>query len=131
MLDISREDDTIAALATPSGPGGIGIVRVSGPLSAQFFRSVFRPAKPIEVIQSHRLYYGWACDPRDDTVMDEVLAVLMKAPHSYTKEDVLEIQCHSGPAILRRILETLIGQGVRLADPGEFTKRAFLNGIRI
>jgi len=126
--DISREDDTIAALATPSGPGGIGIVRVSGPLSAQLFRSVFRPAKPIEVIQSHRLYYGWACDPQNDTIMDEVLAVLMKAPHSYTKENVLEIQCHSGPAILRRILETLIGQGARLADPGEFTKRAFLNG---
>jgi len=126
--DIYRGEDTIVALATPSGPGGIGIVRVSGPLSAQLFRSVFRPVKPIKVIQSHRLYYGWACDPRDHTVVDEVLVVLMKAPHSYTKEDVMEIQCHSGSAILRRIIETLIGQGARLADPGEFTKRAFING---
>lgn len=128
MPDIYRDEDTIAALATPSGPGGIGIVRVSGPLSAQLFSSVFRPVKPIKTIQSHRLYYGWACDPRDDTVIDEVLTVLMKAPHSYTKEDVMEIQCHSGSAILRRIIESLIAQGARLADPGEFTKRAFLNG---
>ncbi len=128
MPDIYRENDTIAALATPSGPGGIGIIRVSGPLSAQLFRSVFRPAKRIEMIQSHRLYYGRACNPQDGAVLDEVLAVLMKAPHSYTREDVLEIQCHSGPAVLRHILETLIKQGARLADPGEFTKRAFLNG---
>ncbi|NIA08347.1 MAG: tRNA uridine-5-carboxymethylaminomethyl(34) synthesis GTPase MnmE [Nitrospiraceae bacterium] len=126
--DIKREEDTIAAIATPMGPGGIGIVRVSGPLSTRLFRSIFRPAKTPKKIQSHRLYYGWVFDPHENTTVDEVLAVLMKAPHSYTREDVLEIQCHSGPAVLRRILEIVIGQDVRLAEPGEFTKRAFLNG---
>ncbi len=128
MHDIKKEEDTIAAIATPLGPGGIGIVRVSGPLSIRLFRSILRPAKTPKEIQSHRLYYGWVLDPQRDAVVDEVLAVVMKAPHSYTREDVLEIQCHSGPAILRRILEIVIGQGVRLAEPGEFTKRAFLNG---
>jgi tRNA modification GTPase len=128
VSNIIREEDTIVALATPPGPGGIGIVRISGYLALHFFKSVFLPVKPIETIQSHRLYYGWAYDPENNSIIDEVLAVLMKAPHSYTKEDVLEIQCHSGPAILRQIIETLIGQGARLADPGEFTKRAFLNG---
>ncbi len=126
--DIEREEDTIAAIATPMGSGGIGIVRVSGPLSTQLFRSIFRPARPVRDIQSHRLYYGWVFDPHTDMVVDEVLAVLMKAPHSYTREDVLEIQCHSGPAVLRRILEIVIAGDVRLAEPGEFTKRAFLNG---
>jgi tRNA modification GTPase len=122
------EDDTIAAIATPMGKGGIGIVRVSGPLAVSIFRSVFRPGKPIEVVDSHRLYYGWASDPDRDRRIDEVFAALMLAPNSYTREDVLEIQCHSGPAVLRRILDLVIRQGARLAEPGEFTRRALLNG---
>jgi tRNA modification GTPase len=122
------EDDTIAAIATPMGKGGIGIVRVSGPLAVSIFHAVFRPAKPVEQIDSHRLYYGWASDPEGDRHIDEVLATLMRAPNSYTREDVLEIQCHGGPAVLRGILALVIRQGARLAEPGEFTRRALLNG---
>lgn len=128
MSDLYREDDTIAAIATPFGPGGIGIVRVSGSLATSLFRSVFRPAKPINQIAPNRLYYGWTVDPATGEAIDEVLAVLMRAPCSYTREDILEIQCHSGPAILHRILEMTLAQGARLAEPGEFTRRAFLNG---
>ncbi len=127
-MTLLRENDTIAAVATPLGPGGIGIVRVSGELSPDLFNRLFRPARPIKSLQSHRLYYGWFVEPETGNPVDEVLAVLMRAPHSYTAEDVLEIQCHSGPAILHRILETLLSCGARLADPGEFTRRAFLNG---
>lgn len=128
MPDIVRQDDTIAAIATPFGTGGIGIVRASGPMTIPLFKSVFRPARPVRTIRSHHLYYGWVVDPGDNNLVDEVLAVVMMAPHSYTTEDVLEIQCHSGPAVVRRILEILLEDGARLAEPGEFTKRAFLGG---
>ena len=128
MPDRFRESDTIAAIATPVGPGGIGIVRASGPLAQAIFRKVFRPARRVGVPESHHLYYGWVIDPDAASVIDEALATLMLAPRSYTREDVLEIQCHSGPAVLARILEVCLAQGARLAEPGEFTKRAFLNG---
>lgn len=123
-----HEDDTIAAIATPVGKGGIGIIRTSGPLSRDIFRSVFKPSTPIKDIKSHHLYYGWVTVPETGEIIDEALTVLMKAPKSYTREDVLEIQCHSGSAILRRILELMLSHGARLAEPGEFTKRAFLKG---
>ncbi len=127
--NIIRDNDTIAAIATPVGPGGIGIVRVSGPFSSSIFNRVFKPARPVARPISHRLYYGWVIDPENQgALIDEALAVLMYSPHSYTREDVLEIQCHSGPAVMSRILQICLGQGARLAEPGEFTKRAFLNG---
>ncbi len=123
------DNDTIAAVATPMGPGGIGIVRVSGPLSPAIFRRVFKPAGPVTRPASHRLYYGRAIDPENqEALIDEALAVIMYSPHSYTREDVLEIQCHSGPAVVNRILKACLSQGARLAEPGEFTRRAFLNG---
>ncbi len=129
MPDKFRDNDTIAAIATPIGPGGIGIVRVSGPMAAALFKKVFRPARSVSEPVSHHLYYGWVIDPgTGGAVIDEALVTLMYAPHSYTAEDVLEIQCHSGPAVLSRILQVCISQGARLAEPGEFTKRAFLNG---
>ncbi len=120
--------DTIAAIATPCGPGGIGIVRVSGPLSITIRNQVFRPSLAAESMESHRMYLGWAVDPASGSVLDEVLAVVMKAPRSYTREDVLEIHCHGGPAVLRAVLGAVVQLGARPAGRGEFTKRAVLNG---
>ncbi len=127
-VHLTRDEDTIAAIATPLGTGGIGVVRVSGSKAESIFRQIFYPNRQIEKLESHRLYYGWVKESPDSPPVDEVLSVVMKAPHSYTCEDVLEIQCHSGPAVLKRILEMALSRGARLAEPGEFTKRAFLNG---
>lgn len=119
--------DTIAAPATPSGPGGIGIIRISGCQAESTLERLFRPTRPRQRLRSHQLYHGQILDPALG-VVDEVLAVIMRAPHSYTREDVVEIHCHGGQVILRRILDLLLDLGVRLANPGEFTQRAFLNG---
>lgn len=120
--------DTIAAIATPVGQAGIGIVRLSGPLAEEIARNIFRPRPPLSALQSHRLYLGRIQDPADGTLVDEVLLTLMAAPRSYTREDVVEIHSHSGYRLLSRILEIVLTQGARLARPGEFTFRAFING---
>lgn len=127
---VGSSEDTIAAIATPPGPGGIGIIRISGPLSLSIFKKFFRPRykKPEPVVASHRLYYGWIIDPASSRPIDEVLAVYMRAPHTYTREDVVEIHCHGSYLVLQEILSIITADNVRLADPGEFTKRAFLNG---
>jgi tRNA modification GTPase len=131
------ESDTIAAIATPVGSSGIGIVRISGPTAIDISKQIFLPhrrnfrndkEKFFKSVRSHRLYYGYICDPKQNSVVDEVLMVLMKTPHSYTREDVIEIQSHSGSVILSKILQLSLECGARLAEPGEFTKRAFLNG---
>ncbi len=119
---------TIAAIATPIGPGAIGVVKVSGPLCEQIFRRLFKPRRELKEIQSHRLYYGFIQDPETGEVVDEVLITLMRRPHTYTREDVLEIYGHSGYLVLTKILELVLREGARLAEPGEFTRRAFLNG---
>lgn len=121
-------EDTIAAIATAPGAGGIGIVRVSGPEAERILREVFVPAgaRKAEVFESHRLMYGRIVDGGE--TLDECMAVLMRAPKSYTREDVAEIQSHGGTQVLRRVLEALLRRGARLAEPGEFTRRAFLNG---
>lgn len=119
--------DTIAAPATASGPGGIGIIRLSGPKAEAMLQAAFRPTRPPKRLRSHQLYHGQIVDTRNQ-VVDEVLAVVMRGPHSYTREDVVEIHCHGGQVILGRILDLLLELGVRLANPGEFTQRAFLNG---
>jgi len=121
------EDDTIAAIATPPGAGGIGIIRVSGREARRIAAEIFRPAKPGQ-LESHRLTYGHIVDPADGRVIDEVMLCYMRAPNSYTREDVVEIQAHAGSVVLRTILSLVTGLGARLAEPGEFTKRAFLNG---
>jgi tRNA modification GTPase len=120
--------DTITAIATSLGQAGIGIVRISGPLSTEIAQRVFIPAKDIKDIESHRLYLGRFVDPSTGEMVDEVLLSFMKAPYSYTREDVIEINSHSGPILLSRILRIIIDQGARLAEPGEFTFRAFING---
>lgn len=119
--------DTIAAVATPPGMGGIGIIRISGPDALPVLRQVFVPRKPHPTFTSHTLYYGTVLD-RDHQVLDEALAVYMRAPHTYTREDVVELHCHGSSLVLQAILRTLFAIGCRPADPGEFTKRAFLAG---
>jgi tRNA modification GTPase len=127
-MAFNGETDTIAAIATPHGESGIGIVRISGPLSEKVATRLFRPKKKLSRLKSHHLYYGEIIDPEYGKPLDEVLLTLMRKPKTYTREDVLEINCHGGYLVLRRVLEVVLGQGVRLAEPGEFTKRAFLNG---
>ncbi|HAG10061.1 MAG TPA: tRNA uridine-5-carboxymethylaminomethyl(34) synthesis GTPase MnmE [Desulfotomaculum sp.] len=123
--------DTIAAISTPLGEGGIGIVRLSGPEAFDIAKKVFMPAEGIKWWKGnpgHRLFYGHVAEPRSGEIIDEVLLGVMAAPKSYTKEDVVEFNCHGGLIPLRRTLEIVLGQGARLAEPGEFSRRAFLNG---
>lgn len=121
-------EDTIAAIATPLGEGGVGLIRVSGPEAPQILRKLFRPNRAIDQWESHRLYVGEISLPGEGTVLDRGMAVWMKSPRSYTGEEVIEFHLHGGPLSIRRILERVIASGARLAEPGEFTKRAFLNG---
>ncbi|MFO7599614.1 MAG: tRNA uridine-5-carboxymethylaminomethyl(34) synthesis GTPase MnmE [Candidatus Desulfacyla sp.] len=125
---MSSDQDTIAAIATPMGQAGIGIIRISGPHCLAIARKIFRPRNPAPDLRSHRLYLGHLCDPSSGDPIDEVLLTFMKAPRTYTREDVVEINSHSGYTLLSKILDTLLSQGARLARPGEFTLRAFLNG---
>ena len=119
---------TIAAIATPPGEGGIGVIRMSGDDSLNILKRVFKPHRDgIDEFRSHRLYYGDVIDQERRRLLDEVLVAYMKAPSSYTGEDVVEIYCHGGVLILRSVLELLLRQGASIAEPGEFTKRAFLN----
>jgi tRNA modification GTPase len=119
-------DDTIAAVATAPGAGGIGIIRVSGPLTATIAARVFAPSAAPASWESHHLYHGHVIDAQRQ-VLDEGLAVLMRRPRSYTGEDVLELHCHGSPVLLRQVLSEVLRCGARLAEPGEFTRRAFLN----
>jgi tRNA modification GTPase len=122
--------DTIAAISTPLGEGGIGIVRLSGRDAVSIVSKLFSSARNrrMEKIESHKLVHGFIKDPSTSAAVDEVLVTVMKAPHTYTREDVVEINCHGGLFPLRKVLELTLNYGARLAEPGEFTKRAFLNG---
>jgi tRNA modification GTPase len=122
--------DTIAAIATPPGEGGIGIVRVSGSLAISIVSKIFKSpqhATPVD-FPSHTLNYGHVIDPITGNVVDEVMLGIMHAPKSYTAEDVVEFNCHGGRAPLTTVLDLTLQTGARLAEPGEFTRRAFLNG---
>ena len=121
-------DDTIAAISTPLGEGGIGIVRLSGPEASPIVRALFRPYRREQELRSYRLHYGHIIDPANGAVVDEVLVSFMRAPHSYTRQDVVEINCHGGIVPLRQVLQLTLAAGARLAGPGEMTLRAFLNG---
>lgn len=120
--------DTIAAIATALSNSGIGIIRISGDESFSVIKRIFRTksGKPVNTEESHRVHYGFIYDGEEK--LDEVLVLIMKGPHSYTAEDTVEIDCHGGVWMMKRILETVIRNGARAAEPGEFTKRAFLNG---
>jgi len=123
-------EDTIAAIATPLGEGGIGIVRVSGPDAIGIARKVFLPKRKRDWAggPGYRLFYGYVVDPGSKAVIDEVLLSFMRAPYSYTTEDVVEFNCHGGFIAVRKVLEAVLAAGARLAEPGEFTQRAFLGG---
>ncbi|HIX72948.1 MAG TPA: tRNA uridine-5-carboxymethylaminomethyl(34) synthesis GTPase MnmE [Candidatus Anaerobutyricum stercoripullorum] len=124
-----NEFDTIAAIATAVSNAGIGIIRISGDDAMRILGEVFEPynkKKEVSSLESHHVYYGNIKD--GDLVVDECIVVIMKGPHSYTREDVVEIDCHGGVSVVYRVLNLVIRAGARPAQPGEFTKRAFLNG---
>lgn len=121
-------EDTIAAVATAYGEGGIGIIRISGEKSLDILRDIFEFGGETREIQSRRMTYGRIIDKENNCIIDEVLAVYMKGPKTYTAEDVVEINCHGSVVSLRKTLELVLRKGARMAEPGEFTKRAFLNG---
>ncbi|MCF7889667.1 tRNA uridine-5-carboxymethylaminomethyl(34) synthesis GTPase MnmE [Candidatus Bipolaricaulota bacterium] len=125
-----KEEETIAAISTPLGRSGIGIVRLSGPEALGIAGKLFTSPDGIDLteVESHTLHYGYVQDPREKKEIDEVLVSVMKAPRTYTREDVAEINCHGGVVPLRETLELALDAGARPAEPGEFTKRAFLNG---
>lgn len=123
-----HDSDTIAAISTAHGTGGIGIVRISGERAFEIAARLFRGRKRFEDIKSHTVSAGKIADPGTGEVLDEVLLIKMAKPHTFTREDVVEIDCHGGMVVQRRILELIIKEGARLAGPGEFTMRAFLNG---
>lgn len=128
MLENSSDNETIAAISTPPGAGGIGIIRMSGPRSLAVLQNIFIAEDSSCRFDSHHFYYGHIRRENDGKILDEVLAVYMASPRTYTREDVVEIHCHGSFLVLQNVLELLLEQGVRLAEPGEFTKRAFLNG---
>ena len=124
------ENETIAAIATALSDSGIGIVRISGENAIYIIDNIFRSAagkRILTKVQSHTIHYGYIVDS-DETVIDEVMVAVMKAPRSYTTEDTVEINCHGGVLVMQKVLEAVLHAGARLAQPGEFTKRAFLNG---
>jgi len=124
------EEDTIAAIATPEGEGGIAIVRVSGTDAENIANRIFTRSRHTTAgrLKSHTLYHGRIVDPMAGNMVDEVLLTIMRKPRSYTGEDVVEVHCHGGSFLVKQILGLILSQGARQAEPGEFTKRAFLNG---
>jgi tRNA modification GTPase len=130
-LPVFLEEDTIAAISTPLGEGGIGVIRMSGRSAIAIADALFvspSKGKKLKDLPSHTVHYGHIYDPETQEPVDEVLVTLMRAPKSYTREDVVEISSHGGFLSLKRILDLVLKSGARLAEPGEFTKRAFLNG---
>lgn len=123
-------DDTIAAISTAPGEGGIGIIRMSGSDSLNILKKVFRnkSGNEFKSFQTHTVKYGYIIDPITGEMIDECLVIYMAGPRTYTREDVVEINCHGGVVSVRRVLETVLNSGARMSEAGEFTKRAFLNG---
>jgi tRNA modification GTPase len=130
MYQYKGLEDTIAAIATPAGQGGIGIVRISGKEAIGIADGILRlqAGKALKDCESHTVHYGRVMDAGSQEILDEVLVTLMQAPNSYTMEDVVEINGHGGMTVLRTVLQAVLNAGARLAEPGEFTKRAFLHG---
>src|SRR5699024_3924712 len=126
---MSIDFDTIAAISTPPGEGGIGIIRISGEEALEVADRVYRMGnKKLSEQKTHTIHYGKVINPKTDEQIDEVMATVMRAPKTYTREDVVEINCHGGILAVNKVLQTVLNNGARLAEPGEFTKRAFLNG---
>lgn len=122
------QEDTIAAISTPPGTGGIAVIRVSGPAAVPLVAPLFQHAERLQRARSHRALVGLLLDRPGGEVLDQVVATVFRAPNSYTGEDVVEISCHGGRYLAQLVLEAVLNRGARLAEPGEFTRRAFLNG---
>ena len=127
MAQTLTEFDTIAAISTPIGEGGISIVRMSGEDAVKIANQVFKGGN-LTKAASHTIHYGHIIDPTNKEVIDEVMVSVMLAPKTFTRENIVEINCHGGIVVTNRILQLLLKTGARMADPGEFTKRAFVNG---
>ncbi len=121
------EGDTITAISTPVGEGAIAIVRLSGPNAIEISSNLFK-GKKLKEVDSHTIHYGKIIDPETNMIAEEVMISVMRAPRTFTREDIVEINCHGGIVAVNRVLEIVLNHGARLAEPGEFTKRAFLNG---
>ena len=129
MVSITQEFDTIAAISTPPGEGAISIVRLSGEQAISIADAVFQSGKKKLIdVSSHTIHYGHIFDPEKYQMMDEGMVSIMRKPKTFTREDIVEINCHGGIVVVNQILQLVLRQGARLAEPGEFTKRAFLNG---
>jgi tRNA modification GTPase len=122
------EFDTIAAISTPMGEGGIAIIRVSGKESIPIVDNIFKGRQKLSTVDSHTIHYGHLIYPQSGQHIEEVMITVLKAPKTYTREDIVEVNCHGGMVSVKRVLDLILDQGSRLAEPGEFTKRAFLNG---
>lgn len=122
------EQDTITAVATPMGEGGIAVIRISGPESIAIADRIYQGKHSLRDVPSHTVHYGYIVHPKTKERIDEVLVTVMRAPRTFTKEDVVEVSCHGGMIPVQKTLEAILSAGARLAEPGEFTKRAFLNG---
>lgn len=125
---IMNMDDTISAISTPIGEGGIGIIRMSGPRSLEILSKIFSAKDNVFNYKTHTVHHGFIINPENNLIVDEVLVTYMKAPKTYTKQDVVEINCHGGLIPVKKVLDLTITYGARLAEPGEFTLRAFVNG---
>lgn len=129
MAEITQEFDTIAAISTPPGEGAISIVRLSGEQAVAIADMVYHMGqKRLTQVSSHTIHYGHIVDPQNEKVVDEVMVTVLRAPKTFTREDIVEINCHGGMVVTNQILQLVLRCGARLAEPGEFTKRAFLNG---
>ena len=122
------ETDTIAAISTPSGEGAIAIVRLSGDEALAIADHIYKGRKSLHNVETHTIHYGHIIDPADGSVIEESMISVLRAPKTFTREDIVEINCHGGLVSVNRVLDNVLSQGARLAEPGEFTKRAFLNG---
>ncbi len=127
MAQVLTQFDTIAAISTPLGEGGISIVRLSGQDAVKIANKVFKGAN-LAKVASHTIHYGHVIDPETNKIIDECMATVMLAPKTFTRENIVEISCHGGIVVTNDILQLLLANGARMADPGEFTKRAFMNG---
>lgn len=127
-MNITKEFDTIAAISTPPGEGAISIVRLSGQKAVEIADKVFIAKNNLKSAASHTIHYGHIKDPKNHQMLDEVMVSVLLAPRTFTRENIVEINCHGGMIVTNQILQLLLREGARLAEPGEFTKRAFLNG---
>ena len=129
MAEITQEFDTIAAISTPPGEGAISIVRLSGDQAVAIADGIYHMGqKRLTQVPSHTIHYGHIVDPKNEKTLDEVMVTVLRAPKTFTREDIVEINCHGGMVVTNQILQLVLRCGARLAEPGEFTKRAFLNG---